>query len=113
MYVCVYIYVCHAQECNIFLPASCPRARASCLYALAGTGHGAGCTVIQGLLATTWTVSLASGTASLAPVMVCLAGTTGYGKPNTSDSKSDIRDGASGTTGAWHRGKPGTRDGAD
>ena len=113
MYVYVYIYVCHVQECNIFLPASCPRARASCLYALAGTGHGAGCTVIQGLLATTWTVSLASGTASLAPVMVRLAGITGYGKPSTGDSKSGTGDGASGTTGAWYRGKPGTRNVAD
>ena len=50
-------------------------------------------------------VSLASGTASLAPMMVRLAGTTEYGKPSTSDSKSGTRDGASGTT---RYGKPGT-----
>ena len=37
-------------------------------------------------------------TASLAPVMVRLAGTTGHGKPSTSDSKSGTRDGASGVT---------------
>ena len=39
------------------------------------------------------------------PMMVRLAGTTGYSKPSTGDSKSGTRDGASGTTGY---GKPGT-----
>ena len=34
-------------------------------------------------------------------------------KPSTGDSKSGTRDVASGTTGAWHRGKPGTRNVAD
>ena len=67
------------------------------------------------MMATTWTVSLAPGTASLAPVMVRLAppGTTSL---STGDSKSGTRGGVSGTRDrvrqAWHRGRynPGTSE---
>ena len=67
------------------------------------------------MMATTWTVSLAPGTASLAPVMVRLVppGTTSL---STGDSKSGTRGGVSGTRDrvrqAWHRGRynPGTSE---
>ena len=49
------------------------------------------------LLATTWTVRLVLGTASLAPVMVRLAPPGMYGKPGTGDGKPGTGDGKPGT----------------
>ena len=55
------------------------------------------------LLATTWTVSLVPGTASLAPVMVHLAPPGMYGKPGTGDGEPE--------PGTHDQGAPSTVDG--
>ena len=105
------------QECNIFLPPSCPRARASCLYARTlGLGWHRTRTVlaVRSSMARDGTsasndMGREPGTGGGKPgTRDGASGTTGYGKPSTRDGKPQWVH-ASGTTGcvwqAWHRGR--------
>ena len=119
-------------------PASCPRARASCLYASIdlgwhrtrcwlyghpwpgtvgndmdrepGTGGGKPGTRDGASGTTGYGKPSTSGTASLAPVMVRLAPPGMYGKPGTGDGKPGTGDGES-EPGTRDQGAPGTTDG--
>ena len=109
-----YVYVRHAQKCNIFSPASCPWAHASGLYAWVSLGLGWYLDMVLAVRS-----SMARDGTSAGNDMDREPGTrggkpgtrdgAGYGRPSTRDGKPGTRDGVSGTTGyvwqAWHRGQ--------